>query len=148
MVDPVSRAAMIPWRGKTYEMQFTLGALAQASGVPGVPPIVEGGPDSVWTKPPFFKYGVLLFALVRRKFTDTTLDECMDVICGDKAAYYIEQINLALEEVAPALAKLHGVEQDDARPTQGASTGDASGPALVSTSASKRKSSGSLRRDS
>jgi len=32
MIDPVTPATLVPWRGKTYSLQLTNGALAMAAG--------------------------------------------------------------------------------------------------------------------
>lgn len=146
MIDPVTPATPVPWRGKTYDLQLTLGALAEASGCPGVPPILEGGPTSVWTKPPFFRLGVFLFAMVHRKFPDATLSECMDVVTGPNAELYAKIIDEAMEALVPAIGRLHGIEDKPSPPLAESSSGADSGPALVSTSALPRKSSGNTRR--
>lgn len=146
MIDPITPAALVPWRGKAYDLQLTLGALAEASGCPGVPPIIEGGPNSVWTKPPFFRLGVFLFAMIHRKFPDATLSECMDAVTGPKAEIYAAIIDEALAALVPAIGKIHGIEDKPSPPLAESSSGEDSGPALVSTSVSPRKSSGSTRR--
>lgn len=148
MIDPVTPATLVPWRGKAYSLQLTLGALAEASGCPGVPPILEGGAASVWTKPPFFRLGVFLFAMIHRKFPDATLSECMDLVTGPSAELYAKIIDEAMEALVPAIGRLHGIEPEaqGKPPLDESSSGADSGPALVSTSASVQKSSGRSRR--
>lgn len=143
MIDPVTPATLVLWRGKTYPLQLTTGALASASGQPGVPRILEGGPDSMFTKPEFFQRGVLLYALVHRKFPDATLDECIDAVVGEKSAYYGELLSKALSDIVPAIQKLHAAEAKNTPPLEESSSGDECGPALESTSELEVTSSGS-----
>lgn len=150
MVDPVTPATLVPWRGKTYPLQLTLGALALASGVPGIPPILEAWHEnSVFTKPEMYQRGVLLFALVYQQFPDATLIECMEAVTGDKAKFYGDMLASALKDIAPAINRLNGAETpEDKTPLAESSSGESSGPALVSTSGSAGKNSGRSRRAS
>lgn len=134
MIDPVTPATPVSWRGKSYPCQLTLGALATASGVSGVPPILEGGADSLFTKPEFFQRGVLLFALIRQIVPSATLAECMDAVTGDKADYYGTLLASSFRDIAPAINRLHGAKEEPQGPLAESSSGDGSGPALVSTS--------------
>lgn len=143
MIDPITPATVVPWRGKAYSCQATLGALAAASGALDIP-ILEPVPGNAFTKPEYFKRGVLLFALIRRAVPTVTLDECLEEVTGPKAEHYLKAINEAYEHIVPAITKLMGaaVEEKAAPPLAESSSGADSGPALVSTSGSRRKSSG------
>lgn len=142
MLDPVTPGVDVPFRGKTYRLQLTNGACAMASGAPGVPPIIEGGDESVFTKPEFFQRGVFLFALVYQKFPTATLAECMELVTGPKAEYYGKILAESIKELAPAIKRLHGGEVKGTPPLAESSSGGDSGPALVSTSIARTKSSG------
>lgn len=133
MIDPITPAALVPWRGKTYDLQLRNGGLAKASGELGIP-ILEGGEGSLFTKPEFYQRGVLLYAILRQKFDAVDLDECMDAVTGEKAEYYGQILAGQLRELIPAIRRLQGHTDEPARPTIDASSGEDSGPALASTS--------------
>ncbi len=144
MIDPVTPAALVPWRGKSYSLQLTLGALALAAGELGIN-ILEGGPDSLFTKPAYYQNGVLLYAALRQKFSssEVPLMECMDAVTGEKSDFYAEALSKLVAELAPAIRRIMKLEPEPTdRPTTDASSGAGSGPALVSTSGSRRKNSG------
>jgi hypothetical protein len=142
MIDPVTPATLVPWRGKSYTCQATLGALAAASGALDVP-ILEPIPGNVFAKPEFFKRGVLLFALLRPFVPSVTIDACLEEVTGPKADFYLKAINDAYEHLTPAITRLLGGPSEAEKPPLAeSSSGGDSGPALVSTSGSRRKSSG------
>ena len=144
MIDPVTPAALVPWRGKSYSLQLTNGCLALAAGELDIR-ILEGGPGSLFTKPAYYQHGVLLYALLRTKFpaAEVPLTECFDAVTGEKADYYAELLKQQITEQAGAIRRIMKLEPEPTdRPTTDASSGAGCGPALVSTSGSRRKNSG------
>lgn len=147
MIDPITPGIEVYFRGKTWLMQLTLGALAGASGRLNIP-ILEGGPEALWAKPEAYRKGVLLYALVSRRFTDATLDECLDAVTdADHAVHYDKAIEAALEAVKPTierLAEAYDKERNKAgaRPLDGQSSGGDSGASESSISDSGQMNSG------
>jgi hypothetical protein len=135
MIDPVTPATLVPWRGKAYSLQLTNGCLALAAGELDIN-ILEGGPGSLFTKPAFYQNGVLLYAILRQKFPASAvpLVECMDAVTGEKSDFYSDLVVKQVYELAPAIRRIMKLEEEPARPTTDASSGADSGPALVSTS--------------
>lgn len=106
MIDPITPAIEVSYRGKSYPLQLTLGALAGASGRLGVP-ILEGGPDSLSTKPELFQRAVILYALLHRKFKTVTIEECEDLVVKPSMISYYEAVVMdALKQIQPALDEL------------------------------------------
>lgn len=143
MVDPVTPAVEMTWRGKSYQFQLTLGALAGASGALKIP-ILEAGPDNLSSRPELFQRAVLLYAMTHRKFKDVTLEECLDAITGDRYEHYMEKTELALEAIVPAVQRLaKAAGGPESSPLAETPSGDGFGALESSTSDSAQPNSGS-----
>lgn len=148
MIDAATPATTVSWRGKGYECQAKLGALAAASGALDIP-ILEPIPGNVFGKPEYFKRGVLLFALLLPKIKGLQLADCLEEVTGPKADYYLKVIDEAYAHITPAILRcVGGNEETSTPPLDGSSSGADSGPALESTSASAVESSGTSHPDS
>jgi hypothetical protein len=136
MIDPVTPATLVPWRGKSYPLQLTNGCLAMAAGELDIN-ILEGGPGSLFTKPAYYQNGVLLYAILRQKFpaSEVSLMECLDAVTGEKSDFYADVLKKLVAELAPAIRRIMKLEAEPTdRPTTDANSGADSGPALASTS--------------
>jgi hypothetical protein len=134
MIDPITPALTVPWRGKTYQLQLTLGALCGASRRLGIP-ILEGGDGALDSLPELAQRAVILYAILHRKFPDITVQECEDALFDPALFARYESICAdAMKSVVPAIQAIK-----DARPQTAAeevkSSGGDSGQSESSTSA-------------
>jgi hypothetical protein len=133
MIDAITPGVDVYWRGKTYRLQLTLGALAGASRLLGVP-ILEGGPGSLDTLPEFAQRAIILFALVHRKFRDATIAECEEAVFDPTHFVpYAESLTKAMQDLAPAIEAIKketaGMVSPQAKADQDPNgSGDGSGP--------------------
>jgi hypothetical protein len=128
MPDFATPTTPIRWRGKTYELRFRMADIAATEGELDVDILVPKA-GNVFSKPEFFKRAVLLYALVRQKAKDVTIDECLDAVTGPQRDKYRESLDTALTAFEPVLNDFWGVKKEEApdrRPLADANSGDSS----------------------
>ena len=126
MPDFATPTTPIRWRGKTYELRYRMADIAATEGDLDVDILVPKA-GNVFSKPEFFKRAVLLYALVRQKAKDLTLDECFEAVTGSHRDKYRDALDAALTAFEPVLNDFWGIQKPeaaDSRPLADANSGD------------------------
>lgn len=128
MVDPITPAIAVVWRGMTYEIQPTTGMIAGASRRLKIN-LISNGDDGLHAYPAISQRAILLFSLLHRKFPELTLEECEDALFEEgKQEHYIEVIGAYMETLDGVIFTIKKADpQGDAPPLELKPSGGDSG---------------------
>lgn len=127
MTDPITPAVPVYWRGKTYPLQLTLGALAGASGRLKIP-ILEGGENSLDAMPELAQRAVILYAVLHRKFPGITLADCEDALFEPaRFKHYEETCAALMQGVIPHIEAIRKEQEKHRPPTAAEEVTESSG---------------------
>lgn len=145
MTNPLNPPIVVPFGGKTYNCDLTLGSLPAVEGELGIG-ILCPDAASLWTKPEFYQRTVILYCLMKStKATGVTFDRCAAEVVGPNAERLAEAISEAVLKLKPEIMRINGIKPLEAaedRPLADESTGLSSGQSGNSCSDSPSESSG------
>lgn len=130
MITPTNIAVVVPFEGKTYNCDLTLGSIVAIENELNIG-ILCPEANSMWSKPEFYKRSVLLYCLLRSKtIRGLTFERCAAAVVGDDAIRLAKVIGEAAEKMQPHLMRINGLvdEEPAERPTDAPSSGNDSGP--------------------
>jgi len=129
MISPTNPPLVVPFEGKTYNCDLTLGSIPAIENELNIGILCpEAG--SMWAKPEFFKRTVLLYCLLKSKtIPGLTFERCAAATTGPDAIRLSKVIGEAAERMQPHLMRINGldVEEEPERPTDAPSSGSDSG---------------------
>ena len=140
MINPINDAIQIVWGAKSFMCDISLGQLARVEGELDIA-IVYPAAKMLWQKPEAYQRGVLLYAMLKPH--GISLDDCMEVVVGERREYFLVKLQKATDRLLPQLRAIWGVtEEAPADPLAESSGGPSSGQTLESTLESQSQSSG------
>lgn len=147
MNNPLNPPIVVPFGGKTYDCDLTLGSLPAVEGELGIG-ILCPDAASLWTKPEFYQRTVILYCLMKStKASGVTFDRCAAEVVGPNAERLADAIGVAVLRLKPEIMRINGIKPLEAaedRPLADPSSGQESGLSEGSSCVSQTEISGDL----